>query len=255
MFIDTHCHLDFDQYDEDREQVIQRAIKNNIDAIISIGTDIHSSRESVLLSEKFATIYAAVGIHPSDSQDADETMFRQIEEMADEKKVVAIGEIGLDYYRMYAPKDVQEKAFRAQLRLSKKLELPVIIHNRDAHEDVLRIALEEGIDDIGGVFHSFNGSTEFLDEVIRNKFHVSFTGAVTFKNARYENLLERVPVDNLLLETDSPFLAPMPFRGKRNEPGYIKYTAEKIAGVKKMPVEELAQITSANARMLFKLTD
>lgn len=252
MLIDTHCHLDFEQFDEDRESVIQRAIKNNIGGIITIGTDIPSSRKSLTLAANYATIYAAVGIHPSDCAEADERDLEEIRALCATDKVVAIGEIGLDYYRMYAPKEKQQEIFRAQLALAAEKDLPVIIHNREAHEDTISIVEEAG-NGLRGVFHSFTGDSAFLKRVLNQNFYVSFTGAVTFKNAHYEDLIKEVPVDNLLLETDSPFLAPVPFRGKRNEPSYVRYTAEHIAGIKEMPVEVLAEITSKNANDLFNL--
>jgi TatD DNase family protein len=255
MYTDTHAHLQFDSFDADRELVIQRAIKNQIDAIISIGTDIKSSEQAIAIAKKFAIVFAAVGIHPNDSLDSGEADFAKIEELAAMAKVVAIGETGLDYYRLYSPKEKQEEALRAQIGIARRLKLPLIIHNRDAHADILGILNEEGAEEVGGVFHSFTGEVGFLESVLAKNYYVSFTGPVTFKNVNYHKLIARVPAEQLLLETDSPFLAPVPFRGKRNEPAHLRYIAEKMAQIKGLPLEELARITSENARHLFHLKD
>lgn len=253
MFIDTHCHLDFGSFDEDRENVVQRAIKNKINAIITIGTDIESSENASKLAEKFALIHAAVGIHPNDCSDTGDKDLAKIRQMADREKVVAIGEIGLDYYRTYAEKEKQKEVFRKQIRLARELNLPIIVHDREAHDDLLEILVDEKAYECGGVLHSFSGNVHFLETILPYNFYVSFTGSVTFKNANYDEVLEKVPLSNLLLETDSPFLAPVPFRGKRNEPAYIRYTAEKIAQIKNVSIEKLADITTQNAKKLFKI--
>ncbi|TFH02556.1 MAG: TatD family deoxyribonuclease [Calditrichales bacterium] len=255
MIIDTHTHLHFDSFDEDREQVVQRAIKNDIDAMITIGTDVATSRQSIELAHKFAVIYAAVGIHPNDSSNVTDEDFDQILELAKEEKVVAIGEVGLDYYRMYSPKEKQFDTLRRQVKLARKLGLPLIIHNREANEDILNVLNEEKADEVGGVFHSFTGDIHFLDSVLALNYLVSFTGPVTFRHANYNQLIDRVPLSQLLLETDSPFLAPDPFRGKRNEPAYVRYIAEKISQIKGVSVDDLADITSENTQTLFRLKD
>jgi TatD DNase family protein len=251
MFIDTHCHLDLKQYEQDREKVIQRAIKNKINTIISIGTDLISSQKSIELAEKFAVIYASVGIHPNDCAQIDDKAINQIKKLTAHNKVVAIGEIGLDYYRNYAPVKKQQEIFKSQLKLARSLKLPVIIHNRDAHEDIYNILVDEKAAEIGGVFHSFTGDQHFLESILAFNFYVSFTGSVTFKNSKSKELVQNVPLEKLLLETDSPFLTPVPFRGKKNEPAYITYIAEKIAQIKKISIEELAEITTENAKNLF----
>ncbi len=253
MLIDTHAHLQLNDYNDDRELVIQRAIKNDVDAIITIGTDIISSGEAYQLSQKFAVVYASVGIHPNDSMKVNEEDISKIEDLAQKEKVVAIGEIGLDYYRLGATQKKQELALRMQIRLARKLNLPLIIHNREAQDDILYILKEEKGEEVSGVFHSFSGTTKFLESVLAQNYHISFTGPVTFKNTNYNRLIDCVPLEQLLLETDSPFLAPVPFRGKRNEPAYIKYIAEKIAQIKGVTLENLGEITSENARNLFRL--
>ncbi len=253
MFIDTHTHLQFESYDEDRELVIQRAIKNNVDAMITIGTDLKSSNQALELAKKFAVVFASVGIHPNDCKNASESDMNKIIHLADEEKAIAIGEIGLDYYRQYTTKEKQQEVLRRQINIARELGLPMIIHNREAHADIFKVLKEEKAEEISGVFHSFSGDVAFLDSILALNYHVSFTGPVTFKNTNYNQLIERVPLEQILLETDSPFLAPVPFRGKRNEPSYVRYIAEKISQVKGIPTEKLAEITSENARSLFRL--
>jgi len=253
MFIDTHCHLDFENYNDDRETVVQRSIKNKIEAIITIGTNEETSLKSIELAEKFATVFAAVGIHPNDATNISKNSVLNIIDMSSNPNVVAIGEIGLDYYRDYTPAEIQKELFKTQLKIAREKELPVIIHNRQAHSDVYDILVEEKSTDLKGVLHSFDGDMHFLDSVLAFNFYVSFTGVVTFKNANYDDLIKHIPLENLLLETDSPFLTPVPFRGKRNEPSYVTYIAEKIADIKDISVEKLAEITTENARHLFNL--
>lgn len=255
MLIDTHAHLQFENYDEDRELVIQRAIKNNVDSIITIGTDEKSSGQAHQLAQKFAIVYAAVGIHPNDSTNVHAEDIKKIEELAKKEKVVAIGEIGLDYYRDHASREKQHEVLRKQIRLARELVLPIIIHNREAQHDILDLLKEEKAEEVSGVFHSFSGEIDFLESVLASNYYVSFTGPVTFKNTNYNKLIDCVPLEQLLLETDSPFLSPVPFRGKRNEPAYIKYIAEKIAQIKGVSIEEIAEITSENAQSLFRLED
>ena len=253
MYIDTHCHLHFNQFNDDREKVIQRAIQNKIDAIITIGTDISTSKQAISLAEKFAIVYAAVGIHPNDSGEVKKDEIDKIEKLFNKDKIVALGEIGLDYYRLQASKEQQIKIFRQQIQLARKLQVPVIIHNRDAHEDLLNIIIEEKVHQISGVLHSFSGSESFLDAALKQNLFISFTGVVTFKNTNYYKLVNRVPLEQILLETDSPFLSPEPFRGKRNEPSYLIHSAEKIAQIKGVSIAKLAEVSSENARNLFRL--
>jgi TatD DNase family protein len=253
MFIDTHCHLHADDFDDDTEKIIQRAIQNHVKALITIGTDYPTSVRSLQLAEQFAIVYAAVGFHPNDIENVSETELDKINTLTQQNKSVAVGEIGLDYYRQHTPKAKQLSFFRRQIQLARQLKRPVIIHNRDAHEDLYQVLIEEKVQEVGGVLHSFSGSDEFLQSVLKLNLYISFTGAITYKNTGYYKLIDRVPVEQLLLETDSPYLAPVPFRGKRNEPAYIKYTAATIARIKNISVERLAEITTANAMSLFRI--
>jgi len=253
MYIDTHAHLEFDSYDDDRELVIQRAIENNVDAIITIGTDLKTSRQAVLLAEKYAAVFAAVGIHPTDCQEAEDADYEEIRELAGHEKVVAIGEVGLDYYHMRAPKKKQEEAFTLQIGLARELGLPLIIHNRESHEDMYRLLIKEDVADVGGVMHSFSGEADFLENILELDMYVSFTGNITFKKNDASALIKQTPLERLLLETDSPFLTPVPLRGKRNEPAFIVHTVKKIAEIRNLSHDEVGRVTSENAQKLFKL--
>ncbi|MCD6376828.1 MAG: TatD family hydrolase [Caldisericaceae bacterium] len=252
LFVDTHAHLDFDLFDEDRELVIQRAIENKVAGIISIGVDLESSKRAVELADKYAIVFAAVGIHPTECADVPDRDFDVIEELAQHEKVVAIGEIGLDYYHMRAPKNVQKNVFIYQSHIAKKLDLPIIVHNREAQADLLELITSNALAQKEGVLHSFSGDDIYLENILETDFFISFTGNITFKNSKMEHLVEKTPVEKLLLETDSPFLTPVPLRGKRNEPAFIVHTAKKIAEIKKISLEDLGQITTENARHLFK---
>jgi TatD DNase family protein len=255
MLIDTHCHLDFELYDQDREIVIQRAIQNKIKKIITIGIDLASSENSVSLAQKYAVIYAAVGIHPNNCANYKEDDLIRIQQLAKQKKVIAIGEIGLDYYRKNASREQQKDFFIKQLQLALSLNLPVIVHNREAHDDIYEILNKQEFNELTGVLHSFSGDESFLKAILELNFNVSFTGVVTFKKNNCESLVKKVPIDRLLLETDSPFLTPIPFRGKRNEPAFLTYIAQKISDIKSTDIEDLIKITGKNAIKLFNLSE
>ena len=254
MFVDTHAHLDFESFNEDRDAVIQRAIENKLLAIITIGTSLKTSKQAIRFAENYASIYAAVGIHPSDCAEADENDYAEIEKLAKNEKVVAIGEIGLDYYRMYTDKETQKIAFKKQIAIAKKVNLPVIVHTRESQEDCIKMLSQEKAGDVSGVLHSFSGTMDILEKALATNFYISYTGGVTFKNSTSEELVANTPLERMLLETDSPFITPVPFRGKRNEPSYVIHTAKKIAEIKGVSLEELAEITTENARHLFGLT-
>jgi TatD DNase family protein len=254
MFVDTHAHLDFESFNDDRDAVIQRAIENKLSAIITIGTSLETSKMAIRFAENYAPIYAAVGIHPSDCADAEDKDYNEIEKLAKNENVIAIGEIGLDYYRMYTDKETQKKAFKKQIAIARKVNLPLIVHTRESQADALKMLKKEKAGEVSGVLHSFSGSLDILEKALATNFYISYTGGVTFKNSTTDELVANTPVERMLLETDSPFLTPVPFRGKRNEPSYIIHTAKKIAEIKGLTVEELAEITTENARHLFGLT-
>ncbi len=251
--VDTHVHLDFPEFDRDRAEVISRAQEVGVRTLINVGVDLQSSRASVQLAEQFPGVYAAVGIHPHDAKTATAEAVEELRQLAGHPKVVAIGEIGLDYYREHSPRNVQQSVFRQLLCLAQDLSLPVIIHARSAWEDVL-VAVREVVGEQGqGVFHCFPAGREGARQVVDMGFHVSFTGVVTFKNARAVDVLAQMPLERLLLETDCPFMAPEPHRGMRNEPAYVHLIAQKIAEVLQVPVAQVAEVTTRNAWQLFGL--
>ncbi|NLN47928.1 MAG: TatD family hydrolase [Clostridiales bacterium] len=253
MLFDTHAHMDDPKFDEDREDIIEKCKDEGVTYIVNIGSNIATSVKSINLSKKHDFIYAAVGVHPHDSKGMDENSCAILEELAkNNDKVRAIGEIGLDYHYDYSPRDIQKKRFAEQIDLAKQIGLPVIIHNREAHEDTLRILRQSGVKDVGGVFHSYSGSVEMMREVLKLNMYISISGPVTYKNARKTVEVSReVPLDRLLIETDSPYLTPVPHRGERNYPGYVKYVAEKIAVIREVEPDEIANATLKNGRRLF----
>lgn len=258
--IDTHCHLDFDRYDEDRDEVNNRAAAAGVTRIINPSIDVRSSRNLIPLTEKMKSVYAAVGIHPNSTEDFTNSMIAELRDLAKAPKVVSIGEIGLDYYWDKSPKAIQVKAFEAQLQLASELELPVIIHNRDASDDVMAI-LETWVRDLPeslklrpGVMHSFSAPLNIAERALAAGFYLGFTGPITFKKADdLRRAASIVPLDRILVETDGPFLTPEPYRGKRNEPAYIPYIVDRFARVKQISVEEMGQATTENAVRLFQL--
>lgn len=252
MLFDTHTHLDARQFDADREGVIDRAREAGVELMVNIGCDRKSIPTTIALAERYPFIYAAVGWHPVDSIDMNPEDLEWIERLTSHPKVVAIGEIGLDYHWDTSPKDVQHRVFREQIRLARKVKKPIVIHNREAHEDVIRILQEEGASEVGGVMHCFSGSKESAKQCLDMNFYISFGGPITYKNARVpKEVLEMVPMDRLLIETDSPYLTPHPNRGKRNESSYVALVAQAAAEIKGISVEELAQITTENGKICF----
>jgi TatD DNase family protein len=253
MLIDTHAHLQWPTFDKDRESVIERAFAAGVQAIVNIGYDLKASREAVQIAHGHDQIYSVVGIHPHNARFVDAKTLDSLRELAVMSKVVAIGEIGLDYYRDLSPRVRQKEAFEQQMRLAEELGLPVVIHDRDAHADVLQI-VRKFAERVSGVMHCYSGSTEMADEVVKLGYHVSLAGPVTFPNARrLHQVVERVPVESIVLETDCPWLTPQSRRGKRNEPALIFETADKVAQLKQMPSNEMGEITSRNAKRLFKI--
>jgi TatD DNase family protein len=258
--VDTHCHLNFDAYDADRQQVIDRAASTGVTRIIIPGVDLPSIEQALALSSQFQGIYAAVGIHPNSSSNFDAATLEEIERLAHKEKVVSIGEIGLDYYWDKSPRERQINAFEAQLDLASRLQLPVIIHNRDASDDVIAV-LENWAADLPpslkgrpGVLHSFSASVEISVRALALGFCLGFTGPITYKNAgELRTVARETPLDRILVETDGPFLSPVPYRGKRNEPAYIPYIVERLASLKQMTDEDMGTSTTRNAVHLFGL--
>jgi TatD DNase family protein len=252
MFIDTHAHLFYSNFENEVDDVIKRAEEGGVDYIIVPATDIETSKAAVDLTKKHNMIYGAVGVHPHDTKEWDDNLIPVIEELAANQKIVAIGEIGLDYYYDFSPREKQIHAFRSQIELALKLDMPVIIHNRDSDEDMMKIVAEYCSDGLKAQFHCFNSTIENARNLIRMKYFLSFTGNVTFNKAEeLKKIAGSVSPNHLLLETDSPFMTPVPHRGKRNEPSYIPLVAEAIAEAQQVDVKDIARITSLNAFRLF----
>lgn len=256
MLIDTHAHLNAEQFEEDLEIVIERALQSDVGKMIVVGFDQKTIQRAIELAEKYPFVYAVVGWHPVDAIDCTEADLDTIESLAKHPKVVGIGEIGLDYYWDKSPKETQQKLLRRQIQLAKKENLPIIIHNRDATQDLIRILKEEKASEVGGIMHCFSGSAEIAEECVKLNFYISLAGPVTFKNARQpKEVVERIPLEKLLIETDCPYLAPHPYRGKRNEPAFVKLVAEEIALIKDQPYDTVAKVTTENAKRIFRIKD
>jgi TatD DNase family protein len=254
VLIDTHVHLNAHQYNDDLEEVIVRARENGLEKMVVIGCDRPSIERTMELIEEYDDIYGVIGWHPVDAIDCTDEDLKWIEELSAHKKIVGIGETGLDYHWDKSPKDVQKKLFRKQLALAKRVGLPIIIHNRESTEDCVEILKEENAEEIGGIMHAFSADKKTADEIIAMNFYVSLGGPVTFKNAQLpKDIAVHVPLDRLLIETDAPYLTPHPFRGKRNEPAHVKLVAEKIAELRGMSYEELAAATTENAKELYNI--
>ena len=261
VLVDSHCHLDFEAFDVDRSRVIERAFSEGVETIVNPSIDLENATKVVGLAEEFENVYAAVGVHPNSSTHWNDECLKAIKGWARNPKVVAVGEIGLDYFRKMAPFALQKEVIWAQLKLAAELELPVIIHNREAEQDVIEILMDwyedlvrdgSPLADRPGVLHSYSGNRDMVKRAVESNFLIGFTGPITFKNAvGTREIAAAVPIENILIETDSPFLTPHPYRGERNEPERVKLIAEKIAEVKQIPFSSVATTTTANAQRLF----
>ena len=252
MFIDKHAHLFFPNFKDDLDETLSRAKENGVDYILVPGTDLASSKQAIDLAEKYDFIYAAVGVHPHDTAEWSDEFIPALKELAKHEKVVAVGEIGLDYYYDFSPREKQIAAFEAQLNLALELQLPVIIHNREANDDIMDFARKYARKGLKAQFHCFAGSEKDAHELIEAGYTISFTGNITFKKAdTLRKIVASVHPENILLETDSPFLTPVPHRGKRNEPAYVKYVAEKIAEIHRIRTKDVARTSSYRAYKLF----
>jgi len=253
MLVDTHAHLQWASFDKDREKVISRARKAGVEHIVNIGFDLEGSRKAVELAEKYNGLYATVGIHPHNANQLNQNVLDELRKLSENPKVVAIGEIGLDYYRNFSPRESQKKAFEYQLFLAEELKLPVVIHNREAQTDSLKI-LSKFERKMEGIMHCFSGNIEMAEWCVKSNFFISFAGPVTFPNSHeLRRIAKWTDLNKILLETDSPWLAPQNKRGKRNEPAFLLFIAKKIAEIKGIFVDELAEATTENAREVFQL--
>ncbi|MGM8213063.1 TatD family hydrolase [Virgibacillus sp. W0430] len=254
MLFDTHVHLNARQFKDDRDETIKRAFQAGVKYMVVVGFDHETIPIAIEIAEQYETIYAAVGWHPVDAIHYSKECLAWIEELSAHKKVVAIGEMGLDYHWDTSPKKVQQEVFREQIRLAKRLQMPIIIHNREATEDIITILQEEKAEEVGGIMHCYSDRVEYVPAFLKMNFYISLGGPVTFKNAKApKEVAAAVPLDRLLIETDAPYLAPHPFRGKRNEPAHVQLVAEQIAHLRNMDYHELSKITTNNALSLFNI--
>jgi len=254
LLIDSHAHLQDKAYRKDREEVIERAFSGGLAGIVCVGYDIESSAETLELAHRYPNIFAVVGVHPHDAKTLSEEAQSELFRMARDPRVVAVGAIGLDFYRDLSPRDVQREAFRVQIRIAKELGKPIVIHDRDAHQEVLQIIKEEKAGENGGVMHCYSGSWPMAIELLKLGFYISFAGPLTFKNARKAvEVAGKVPLERVLVETDCPYLTPEPYRGRRNEPVHVREVAKKLAEIRRKSWEEVAYLTSRNTKEVFRI--
>jgi len=253
-FVDSHCHINFPELAVDMDGVLARMRENDVTHAMCVSVNLADFPQVLSLAEQHEHIYASVGVHP-DYEDVDEPTVARLVELAQHDKIIAIGETGLDYFRLTGDLEWQRERFRTHIRAARECDKPLIIHTRSAAEDTLRIMREESIAEVGGVMHCFTESWEMAEAAIAMNFYISFSGIVTFKNAKQlKDVAQRVPLDRMLIETDSPYLAPVPYRGKLNQPAFVKHVAEEIARLRDISVEEVGQRTSENFKRLFKLS-
>jgi len=250
MFFDTHAHYCDKRFNEDRDELLGSMLESGVSLILNAGSSLRSSRQSIELANKYSFVYASVGVHPHDAKSMNDNTIYELQELLSDLKAVAVGEIGLDYHYDFSPRDVQKARFREQLELARSLELPVIVHERESLQDTLDMLREYS--DLNGVLHCFSGSWETAKIVLDLGWHLSFGGVITFKNARRAlEVIEKMPLDRIMLETDCPYLAPEPMRGRRNSSLNLKYIAEKIAEVRRITLEEVAVATTENGKRFF----
>ena len=258
MLIDSHAHLDDDRYNEDREAMLARAQDAGVTTMITIGCDLASSQAAVAMAQQYPFVYATVGVHPHEVKHIEDDWYSKLQQLGKEQKVVAYGEIGLDYHYNHSPPQLQRSRFREQVGVAKALGLPLVIHTREAQEDTIKILKEEGAEKVGGVFHCFSGDAWLAKDALDLGFYLSFSGVITFKNASMlRDIVKWAPLDRIMVETDCPYLTPVPNRGKRNEPAFVRYVAETIAEIKSqetpISLEEICTQTSGNTKRLFKM--
>ena len=254
MLIDSHAHLEMPDFRKDLEEVLRRAKESGVEYIFTVGTEKGDWKRALEIAQSHSSVYAILGVHPHNAKEFDDQACKTLKELRKNEKVRAYGEIGLDFYRNLSPREVQVRRFREQIALAKELQLPIVVHDRDAHQETLEILKSEKADTCGGVIHCFSGDDKMAKECIEMGFYISVPGTITFKNAQaFQDIIRKLPLESLLVETDAPYLAPVPFRGKRNEPSHVRYTAQKVAEVKRVSFEKVAEVTSRNALRLFRL--
>jgi TatD DNase family protein len=255
MLIDSHAHLEMEEFKEDLDGVLLRAKESGIEYIFTVGTEKKDWKRAIEIARSHPSVYAILGVHPHNAKEIDDNTYPTLKELCRDKKVRAYGEIGLDFYRNHSARDVQLKRFREQIGLAKELKLPIVVHDREAHKETLEVLKTERAKECGGIIHCFSGDDQMAKACIDMGFYISIPGSVTFKKSEaFREIVRKIPLESLLVETDAPFLTPEPFRGKRNEPGYVRYTAEKVAEIKKVTFEKVAEITTGNALRIYRLT-
>ena len=251
MFIDSHAHLEMREFDRDRDQVVNRALGAGLDLIVTVGTNLQDCCKAIVIAERYSCVYAILGIHPHEVKDITSSVYESLKKLSASKKVVAYGEIGLDFFRNLSPRDVQIRCFEEQLELAHELNLPIVIHDRDAHKETMD-RLKKWPGKRRGIVHCFSGDARMAQDCVDMGFYISVTGAITFKKSeKLLDVVRKTPLERILIETDAPYLTPEPHRGKRNEPAYVVFTARKIAEIKGVATEEVGRITSQNARTIF----
>src|SRR3972149_6727348 len=254
MLIDSHAHLEMPDFKRDLEQVIQRAKESGVGYIFTVGTEKRDWKKALEIADSHPSIYAILGVHPHNAKEIEDQTYSILREHCRNAKVKACGEIGLDFFRNLSPRDIQLKGFREQIGLAKELGLPIVVHDREAHRETLEILKSEEAEECGGIIHCFSGDYEMAKACMDMGFYISIPGSITFKNAEsFREIVKRIPLESLLVETDAPFLTPEPLRGKRNEPSYVQYTAQKVAEIKKVSFEKVAEVTTENALRVYRL--
>ena len=254
MLIDSHAHLEMPEFKRDLEAVIQRAKESGVEYIFTVGTERKDWQRAVEIARNYPQVYAILGVHPHNAKEIDDQTYPILRELCRNEKVKAYGEIGLDFFRNLSPRDIQLKRFREQIGLAKELRLPIVVHDREAHQEMLEILKSEKAEECGGIIHCFSGDYEMAKACIEMGFYISVPGSITFKNAEsIREIIKKIPLESLLIETDAPFLTPEPFRGKRNEPSYVRYTAQKVAEIKMVSFEKVAEVTTENALRAYRL--
>lgn len=255
MLIDSHAHLEMPEFRKDLTEVLQRAKVSGVEYIFTVGTEKRDWKRTLEIAQSHATVYAILGVHPHNAKEIDDGTYPILKQLCQNEKVKAFGEIGLDFFRNHSPKEVQLKRFCEQIALARELKLPIVIHDREAHRETVDLLRSEKGWENGGIIHCFSGDEKMAHACIDMGFYISIPGSVTYKNGGpYHDLLKKLPLQSIVVETDAPFLAPVPFRGKRNEPSYVRYTAEKVAEIKGVSFEKIAEATTENARRVFRLS-
>jgi TatD DNase family protein len=253
-FIDSHAHLEMPEFRKDLTEVLRRAKDSGVEFIFTVGTEKRHWKRALEIAQIHASVYAILGVHPHNAKEIDDETYPILKKLCQNEKVKAYGEIGLDFYRNHSPREVQLQRFREQIQLARELKLPIVIHDREAHQETLDILKSEKGWENGGIIHCFSGDEKMAHACMDMGFYISIPGSITYKNAGpFLDLVKKLPLESILVETDAPFLTPVPFRGKRNEPSYVRYTAQKIAEIKKIPFERVAEATAQNAFTVFRL--